>query len=40
MRTQLFRLRLLTFATGALVAAALLSRPVSAHHGWGGYLDA
>ena len=40
MRTQLFRLRLLTFAAGALVAAALLSRPVSAHHGWGGYLDA
>ena len=40
MRTLLSRPRVLTFAAVALVAAALLSRPVSAHHGWGGYLDA
>ena len=23
----------------ALISVALLARPVSAHHGWGGYLD-
>lgn len=40
MRTLSFRLRHSMFAAGALVALALLSRPVSAHHGWGGYLDA
>ena len=30
---------LLPIAGAALIAVALLSRPVSAHHGWGGYLD-
>ena len=41
MRTLLFRIRFIAFAVSALVAVVLLSsRPVSAHHGWGGYLDA
>ena len=41
MRTLLFRLRFFTVVAGAFVAVGLLSsRPVSAHHGWGGYLDA
>jgi hypothetical protein len=40
MRTLLFRSCRFTFAA-ALVAVALLApRSVSAHHGWGGYLDA
>jgi hypothetical protein len=41
MRTLSSRLRVVTFIVGALAAVALLSsRTVSAHHGWGGYLDA
>ncbi len=41
MRKQLSRLRLGTLVGGTLVAVALLwPVPVSAHHGWGGYLDA
>jgi hypothetical protein len=40
MRTLSFRLRVFTFVVGALAAVVLLSsRTVSAHHGWGGYLD-
>ena len=40
MRTPLSRM-IVPPAAVALAAAALLSaRPVSAHHGWGGYLDA
>jgi hypothetical protein len=40
MRTLSFRLRIFMFVAGALAAVALLSsRTVSAHHGWGGYLD-
>jgi hypothetical protein len=40
MRTLSFRLRVLTFVVGVLAAVVLLSSPtVSAHHGWGGYLD-
>jgi hypothetical protein len=41
MRKQLSPLRLGTLVGGTLVAVALLVPfPVSAHHGWGGYLDA
>jgi hypothetical protein len=41
MRTPSFRLRVFTFVVGTLAAVVLLSsRTVSAHHGWGGYLDA
>ena len=41
MRTLSFRLRIFTFAVAALVAVVFpSSRTVSAHHGWGGYLDA
>jgi hypothetical protein len=41
MRTLSFRLRVFTFVVGTLAAVVLLSsRTVSAHHGWGGYLDA
>jgi hypothetical protein len=41
MRKQVSRLRFAALAGGTLVAAALLLPfPVSAHHGWGGYLDA
>ena len=40
MRTLSFRLRVFTIAVGALATVALVSsRTVSAHHGWGGYLD-
>ena len=42
MRTQLSGPRFGTWVPlvgAALVAVALLARPVSAHHGWGGYLD-
>jgi hypothetical protein len=41
MRRQSSRIRLGTFVGGTLFALAfLLPFPVSAHHGWGGYLDA
>jgi hypothetical protein len=41
MRTLSFRLRIFPFAVAALVAVVFpSSRTVSAHHGWGGYLDA
>lgn len=41
MRKQFSRFRLGALVGGALVAVALLlPRPVGAHHGWGGYLDA
>ena len=41
MRTQSSRRRFATCLIGAIGAVALLAaRPVSAHHGWGGYLDA
>ena len=41
MRTLSFRLRIFPFAVAALVAVVFpSSRIVSAHHGWGGYLDA
>lgn len=40
MRTLSFRLRFAAFIVGALVAVVLLSPRLSAHHGWGGYLDA
>jgi len=40
MRTLSFRLRFAAFVVGALVAVVRLSTGLSAHHGWGGYLDA
>lgn len=40
MRTLSFRRRFAAFVVGALAAVVLLSPRLSAHHGWGGYLDA
>ena len=40
MRTLSFRLRFAAVVVGALVAVVPLSLSLSAHHGWGGYLDA
>ena len=41
MRTPSSRLPIFQFAVAALVVALFASsRTVSAHHGWGGYLDA
>ena len=41
MRTQSSRRRFATCLIGAIGSESVLAaRPVSAHHGWGGYLDA